>query len=57
MTQEKKQKPMTREEYQRCLDSPSYFFNNYVLIKDAKGNLIKPKPVTEKKRKQEKSKV
>ena len=38
---------MTKEEYQRCCDSPAYFFNNYVLIKDAMGNFVKPEPVTD----------
>lgn len=38
---------MTKEEYQRCCNSPAYFFNNYVLVKDAMGNLVKPEPVTD----------
>ena len=38
---------MTREEYQKCCDSPAYFFNNYVLVKYAMGNFVKPEPVTD----------
>ena len=38
---------MTREEYKRCCDSPAYFINNYVLVKDAMGNFVKPEPVTD----------
>lgn len=38
---------MDREEYKKCCDSPAYFFNNYVLVKDAMGNWVKPDPVTD----------
>ena len=38
---------MTREEYKKRRDSPAYFFNNYVLVKDAMGNFVKPEPVTD----------
>lgn len=38
---------MDREELQRCCASPAYFFNNYVLVKDATGNWVKPDPVTD----------
>ena len=36
-----------REEYTKCLKSPAYFYNNYVLVKDANGNITKPNPVTD----------
>lgn len=36
------------EEYKKCLESPSYFYNNYILFKDkTTGEIIKPKPVTD----------
>lgn len=35
------------EEYQKCIDSPAYFYNNYCLIKDKDGNWVKPKPITD----------
>lgn len=38
---------MDREEYQKCCESPGYFFNNYVMVKDADGNWVKPNPVTD----------
>ena len=36
-----------REEYQKCLESPAYFYNNYCLIKDKDGGLAKPAPITD----------
>ncbi|MBP5723370.1 MAG: hypothetical protein J6X18_07335 [Bacteroidales bacterium] len=36
------------EEYQKCLKSPAYFFNNYVRFLDrSTGAWIKPKPLTD----------
>ena len=35
------------EEYQKCLESPAYFYNNYCLIKDKDGGLAKPAPITD----------
>lgn len=38
---------MDREEYQKCCESPAYFFNNYVMVKDTNGNWVKPNPITD----------
>lgn len=38
---------MDREEYKKCCESPAYFFNNYVMVKDANGNWVKPNPITD----------
>jgi hypothetical protein len=35
------------EEYEKCLESPAYFYNNYVMVKDLNGDWVKPKPVTD----------
>ena len=42
-----KEGTMDREEFQKCCDSPAYFFNNYVLVKNASGEWVKPDPVTD----------
>ena len=38
---------MNREEFQKCCDSPAYFFNNYVMVKDVNGNWVRPNPITD----------
>ena len=36
------------EEYKKCLESPAYFYNNYVVIMDkTTGELHKPNPITD----------
>ena len=36
-----------KEEYKKCIDSPAYFINNYLVIKDKNGNLVRPRKVTD----------
>ena len=37
-----------KEEYKKCLTSPAHFINNYILIKGADGNLVKPRKMADK---------
>ena len=38
---------INEEEYKKCLESPAYFYNNYVLIRNENGEYVKPEPVTD----------
>jgi hypothetical protein len=36
-----------KDEYKKCIDSPAYFINNYMVIKTSDGRLLKPNKVTD----------